>query len=121
AGFPLGAGAADGWLVFWIQAEGLRRAAVLGAVDFSFRHQRNEVILHRLGVVLPGEGRGRLACSAESHDQDDALLLSNWDDLAAGMHGEPAGVIDLLVPHAKPALLRFTEVVGGEDPPDARF
>ena len=120
-GVPLGHGAVDGRLVFWVKAEGLRKAAVLSAIDFSLRHQRDEVVLHRLGIVLPGEGGGRLACAAESHDQDDPLRLANRDDFAAGVHGETAGVIDLLVPHAEPALLRLTEVIGVEDPRDARF
>ena len=63
-GVPLGHRAINRRLVFRIQAEGLCKAAVLGAVDPSLGHEGDEVVLDRLGVVLPGKGRGRLAGAA---------------------------------------------------------
>ncbi len=116
---PFGHRSIDGWLVFRVEAKGLGKATVLRAVDLPLRHQGDEVVLHGLGVVLPREGGGRLASPAEPHDEDDALLRSHRDDFAAGVHGKPACVVDLLVPHAESALLRLTEVVGVEHPRDA--
>ena len=116
---PLRYGAIDGRLVFGVEAERLGEAAVLRAIDLALRHQGDEVVLDGLGIVLPREGGRGLARPTEPHDQDDALLRAHRDDFAAGVHGEPARVVHLLVPHAEPALLRLTEIVGVEHPRDA--
>ena len=116
---PLRHSAIDGRLVFRVEAKGLRKATVLRAKDLALRHQGNEVVLHGLGVVLSREGCRRLARPTQSHDEDHALLGSHRDDFATGVHREPPGVVDLLVPHAQSAFLRLTEVVGVEDARDA--
>ena len=109
-------GAVDRRLVLGVEAEGLGEAAVLGGVDPAVRHPGDEVVLHRLGVVLPREGGRRLAGPGEADDQPTRLPLLGRDDLAAGVQRESAAVVDELVPHPQPALLRLPEVVGVEDP-----
>ena len=118
-GFRFGHGAVDRRLVLRIQTERLGEAAVFRPIDLALRHQGNEVILDRLRLVLRGKGGRRFSRAAEADDQEDALVAAHRDDLAARMHGEPAGVVDLLVPHPQAALLRFAEVVRIEDAGDA--
>ena len=44
-----------------VQTERLGETAVLRRIHLPTRHQRAEIILHRLGIVLLGERRRRLA------------------------------------------------------------
>src|SRR5439155_26893927 len=106
-------------LVLWGKREGLREAAVLGAVDLAAAHQSDEVVLDGFGVALPSEGGGRLPGAREADHDDRLLALRRRDDLASGVHGQAALVVDDLVPHAQAALLRLAEVVGVEDARDA--
>ena len=101
------------------QGEGLGEAAVLGGDDPAPGEQPDEVVLDRLGAVLLGEGGGRLARPRQADDQHGLLALGGRDDLAAGVHGQPAALVDLAVPHPQAALFRLPEVVGVEHPGDA--
>jgi hypothetical protein len=64
-----------------------------------------------VAYTLPPGGR-RLAGAAEPDDQADLVAVVGRDHLAAGVQREAATVVDELVPHAQPALLRLAEVVG---------
>ena len=111
-------GAVDGRLELRIQRERLGEAAVLGGHDASTRVQRNEVVLHRLAVVLASECRGGLAGAGEADDQQRLLAARGRDHLAAGVQRQPTLVVGELVPHAQAALLRLAEVVAVEDARD---
>jgi len=89
----------DGRLVLRVEAEGLGEAAILGADHLAAGDEADEIVLHRLAAVLPGEGGGRLARAGESHDEERLLSGIGRDDLAAGVHGQPARGVDLGVPH----------------------
>src|SRR3954447_911894 len=114
-GLGLGHGAVDRRLVLLRQRERLGEAARLRRVDLAARHHRDEVVLHRERAVLLREGRGGLARARQAHDQADLVAVVGRDDLAAGVQREAAAVVDELVPHPQPALLRLAEVVGVAD------
>jgi hypothetical protein len=84
-------------------------------------HERDEIVLDRLGVVLAREGCRRLAGARQADDEERLLAVRCRDHLAAGVEAEAAAVEDDLVPHPETALLRLAEVVGVEDARDAVF
>ena len=84
-------------------------------------HQRDEVVLHWLRAVLSLERRSGLAGAREADDHDGPRPFRGGHHFAAGMHGQPASIVDHLVPHPQPPLLRFAEVVGVEDARHAVF
>src|SRR4029453_11070539 len=89
-----------------------------GGDDPAPGEQADEVVLDGPGAVLLGEGGGRLARARPPPDQHGLLAVRGRGDLAAGVHGQPAALVDLAVPHPQAALLGLPEVVGVEDPGD---
>ena len=59
-------GAVDRRLVLRVERERLREASVLGGDDATARVERDEIVLHRLAVVLARERRRRLAGSRQA-------------------------------------------------------
>ncbi len=110
-GVGLGGGVVDDRLVLGVEPEGLGEAAVLRGVHPPAGHQGDEVVLGGLAASLGREGRGRLAGAGQAHDQDRLVLAVDRDDLAAGVQGQAAAVVDDVVPHPQPALLGLAEVV----------
>ena len=65
-----------------------------------------------------GESRRGLAGAGKADDQRHAILAFDGDDLATGMQGKPATVVDQLVPHPQAALLGLAKVVRVQDAGD---
>src|SRR5262249_9136748 len=108
-------------LIVRIKAKSLGKAAVLGRVNLSARHQRNKVVLHRRRIVLLRKcGRG-FACAGQPDYQTDAIAVAHGYDFAARVKSQPASVIDDLVPHAQPTLFGLAKVIAVEYPGDALF
>ena len=110
--------AVDARLELRIERERLGEATVLGGHDPSARVEGDEVVLHRLAVVLASERRGCLSGARQADDQQRLIAARGRDNLASGMQREPTLVVGELVPHAQPALLGLAEVVAVEDASD---
>jgi hypothetical protein len=112
--------AVDGGLVVGVEAEGLGEAAVLGGVHLAAGHQGDEVVLDRQRALDVAERGGGLAGAGQPDDQREVLLtvggLLGGEGLRAGVHRQPAALVDQLVPHPQAPHLRLAEVVGAEDP-----
>ena len=101
-----------------VQPEGLREAAVLRAVGVAAGHQTHEVVLDRPGAVLRRERRRRLARARQADDHEDLVAVVRGDDLEPGVQGEPALLVDDVVPHPEATLLGLPEVIRMQDAGD---
>src|SRR5215831_5622133 len=110
-----------GGLVVGIQTERFGKTTVFGSVYLSARHQSNEVVLHRRGIVLLRKCSSRLPSPGQPNNQPNSIAVGDGNDFAARVQRQSSPVIDDLIPHSQAALFRLSKIVAVEYPCDSLF